>query len=114
MSQLGDSLRVVQVDGKIVLTTDDWVLAEAACLLPAVGAWPATYRRIEGTHPSHDWDAQSPRRCRNCSGFDNGSYGSHAPCGHRWTGSLRATVCRELEQRGSSLSEVRPDLARTV
>lgn len=104
---------VMEHGGSIVLRTDDWVEAEAACLLPAVGDWPETYRRIKGTHPTHEWDEQNPRRCGRCGGYDNGSYGSHAPCGYIWgTGNLWAAVKRELEARGSSLAELRPDLAR--
>ena len=91
---------------RIVLETDDWVEAEERS---SVRYWPSKYRPlyINGTHPSHDWgpphEGQTPRdtrRCRKCSGWDNGSYGSHAPCGYDWShDSLSSAIERELAAR---------------
>jgi hypothetical protein len=81
----------------LVLETDDWVEAEnRACTSLKAG----TLLRVRGTHPTHDWDDQRPRRCRKCGGWDNGSYGSHAPCGYDWShDSLASALERELAAR---------------
>jgi hypothetical protein len=83
-------------DRRIVLGTDDWVDAQAAAIYRGRG--PLLY--VRGTHPSHEWDAQAPRRCVKCQGWDNGSYGSQAPCGYDFGGaSLVSAIERELESR---------------
>lgn len=79
----------------VILRTDDWVAAETAALTP----WPrdVDFRSVKGTHPTHDWNEQSGR-CRACGAWNNGSYGSHAPCGYDWHGySLTAALDRERE-----------------
>lgn len=84
----------------VLLRTDDWVEAERAALTP----WPrdVEVRSVWGVHPSHRWDDRSPRRCVGCNGWDNGSYGSHAPCGY-WQGeSLVSAIERETAARAES------------
>ena len=95
---------VVTEAGYELLATDDWVEAEAAVIkrdgMPRTGI-----THIRGTHPTHSWgpprEGQVERtpRCTRCGGWDNGSYGSHAPCGYEFTESLVATIRRELEHR---------------
>lgn len=87
---------------RVLLETDDWVDAE-------VRSAPQRWRSkdepvsIRGTHPTHDWDDQHPRRCRKCDGWDNGSYGSHAPCGYDFGGmSLVGALERELAARSGT------------
>ena len=94
--------------GRVVLETDDWVEAEARALTKN---WPNRYGgslSVRGTHPTHDWYApgrsqgnpDGSRRCRNCGGWDNGSYGSHAPCGYDWSrDSLVSALEREIATR---------------
>jgi hypothetical protein len=92
---------------RVVLETDDWVEAEERS---QVKHWPSSGRplHIDGTHPTHDWGPpregqgdRITRRCRNCDGWDNGSYGSHAPCGYDFShDSLASALERELAKRG--------------
>jgi hypothetical protein len=95
------SFKVVDDHGRVLTETDDWVEAESRA---SVENWPKDGSlRIRGTHPTHDWDDQRPRRCRKCDGWDNGSYGSHAPCGYDWSGeSLAAALEREIAARVTS------------
>ena len=90
--------------GKTVLETDDWVDAENMAVASHAGR--SDMLHVRGTHPSHNWDDQRPRRCRNCDGWDNGSYGSHAPCGYNFSGeggsSLVAALARELDARAAA------------
>jgi len=92
----------------VILETDDWVEAESQALAKN---WPkGDSLRVRGTHPSHDWqrgiagDPSQPwdhRRCRRCLAWDNGSYGSHAPCGYDWSkDSLVSALEREIAARG--------------
>jgi hypothetical protein len=92
---------------QLVLETDDWVDAQAAALYKP---GDRGLRHVRGVHPSHVWDsdrstqltyfAGNCRRCTKCGGWDNGSYGSQAPCGYDWRGgSLVAAVERELALR---------------
>lgn len=104
---------VVTDAGRVALETDDWVLAEHTCVEAARDSRKGLLR-VRGTHPTHDWyrpDKASPgnpyrdRRCRNCGGWDNGSYGSHAPCGHDWShDSLVSALERELAARQETAS----------
>jgi hypothetical protein len=97
--------RVVDERGHQALATDDWAAAEQAA---SAGRWPkGGSLRVRGTHPSHQWGPPRPgqatpdRRCTACGGWDNGSYGSHAPCGYDFKGgSLAAAIERELAGRG--------------
>jgi hypothetical protein len=86
--------------GRKVLETDDWAEAERRALTQN---WPdpRTPLRVRGIHPTHDWDDQRPRRCRKCDGWDNGSYGSHAPCGFEWTGPGGSSLIAVLERLAS-------------
>lgn len=82
---------------QVLLETDDWVAAQACYL-----EWhkSGSLRSVRGTHPSHQWDGQRPRRCTACGGWDNGSFGSQAPCGYDWgSDSLMSAVKRELAAR---------------
>lgn len=107
----------VQDGHTTVLETDDWVEAERC----AVNASPQRSLSVIGTHPTHDWDRREPThlssswppahwaapmgalsgaRCRRCGAWDNGSYGSHAPCGYDWSkDSLMAALDREEAAR---------------
>lgn len=83
------------MDGQtVVLETDDWVAAERKAV-DALREFRPRVLSIRGTHPTHDWDDQHPRRCRACGGWDNGSYGSHAPCGYEFDGPLLTALARE-------------------
>ena len=84
---------------QVMLATDDWVEAEN---LAYVALGKGTLLSVRGTHPSHIWDDQWTRRCVTCGGWDNGSYGSHAPCGYDFQGeSLAAALKRELAARST-------------
>ena len=82
----------------VLLSTCDWAVALDRALPEN---WPdgRTMLCVLGTHPSHDWDLQCPPRCRECGGWQNGSYGSVAPCGYDWARPLAAVLKRELEIR---------------
>lgn len=97
------TFEVVENHRRVILRTDDWVEAELAS---SGKNWTRyTMLTIRGTHPSHDWDDQYPRRCRKCAGWDNGSYPSHAPCGYDFAGgSLAAALEREVASRTQSAS----------
>jgi hypothetical protein len=97
--------------GNVRLITDDWV---AACSAALTENWPnGTPLRVTGTHPTHEWnpphEGQRPpgvRRCAKCGGWDNGSYGSQAPCGYDFGGrSLVATLEREIQAREAASGE---------
>jgi hypothetical protein len=83
----------------VVAETDDWVEAQRLVLASHHGYNARKPDlRIVGTHPSHTW---SDGRCAACGGFDNGSYGSQAPCGYDWRGrALVTAVADELAARG--------------
>ncbi len=90
---------VYEHGGAVVLETGDWVKAEERALAKN---WPSARRPlcIRGTHPSHGWDDQRPPRCRACGAWNNGSYGSHAPCGYDFGEAPLITVIeRELAAR---------------
>jgi hypothetical protein len=90
--------------GRVILETDDWVQAESRAF-PRPGT--GSLLRVRGTHPTHDWGpprrGQNPRhtrRCRDCGAWDNGSYGSHAPCGYDWSrDTLASALEREIAAR---------------
>ncbi len=85
----------------VVLETDDWVEACSRALTRK----PGESLRVLGTHPSHTWVA---RRCTTCGAWDNGSYGSQAPCGYDFRGqSLVTTIDRELQTRQAELATER-------
>lgn len=94
------TFRVMDERGNLRRETDDWVDAQQ---LAVTALRDGRLYAVYGTHPSHDWDDERPRRCRNCDGWDNGSYGSQAPCGYDWSGeggsSLAAALKRELAKR---------------
>jgi hypothetical protein len=107
---------VVSQRGRVFLGTDDWVAAQAAAVASHSHRLPDDdWLSVRGTHPTHDWGPPLPgqgdspphaRRCRKCGGWDNGSYGSQAPCGYDFSGvggsSLVAAVERELAAREAS------------
>jgi hypothetical protein len=110
---------VVNQRGRTVLETDDWVDAQAATLDThshrlAHDDWLS----VRGTHPTHDWGPPLPgqgdsaphaRRCVKCGGWDNGSYGSQAPCGYDFAGaSLVAVIARELASRAKCIPACPP------
>ena len=101
------TFRVEDDRGRVLLETDDWVEAESRAL---IRSGDKNFRHVRGTHPTHDWyrpgrstgNPDGSTRCRNCGGWDNGSYGSHAPCGYDFQGtSLMATLERELAARAN-------------
>lgn len=83
--------------GRVVLETDDWVEAESKA---SARRRHGKFLYVRGTHLTHDWyrpgrTAGNPDgvpRCRKCDGWDNGSYGSHAPCGYDFGGAALVTV----------------------
>lgn len=88
--------------GRVVLETNDWLEAEhkvreLAALHP--GRRGAAFT-IDGTHPTHVWVSG---RCTACEGWDNGSYGSHAPCGFTFGAPLvtyvKAWAVRRTHER---------------
>jgi hypothetical protein len=95
---------------RVILETDDWVEAEWRAHTALHEGANGTLLNIRGTHPSHDWSG--PREhgglglvstCANCGGYDNGSYGSHAPCGYDFShDSLVSALERERAQREKS------------
>lgn len=92
----------------VVAETDDWVEAQRLVLESHHGYNSRLPNlRIVGTHPTHVW---SGGRCTRCDGWDNGSYGSQAPCGYDWRSrALVTAVADELAARG----RVEPWLYRT-
>jgi hypothetical protein len=101
---------VVNQHGGVILKTDDWVDAQAAAIAShSHRSSNDDWLSVRGTHPTHDWGLPHPdqgdspphaRRCRNCGGWDNGSYGSQAPCGYDFAGtSLVGAIERELAAR---------------
>jgi hypothetical protein len=98
MTETKPVFRVVNDRGAVVLETDDWI---EACDRALSRNWPrGDALHVCGTHPTHDWDDQRPRRCRGCDGWDNSSYGSQAPCGYDWSHECLVTaVERELAAR---------------
>lgn len=99
--------KVVDARDRVLLETDDWVDAQKASIDMHNHSRLAYVR---GTHPTHEWGDPHPgqnprhyRRCKKCDGWDNGSYGSQAPCGYDWHGeggsSLVAAIERELAAR---------------
>lgn len=87
---------VVTYREEVLLETDDWLAAEAE-VERFMRTSPITMARdlprIVGVHPSHDFDPRK-KTCRNegCRSWNNGSYGSHAPCGTVFTEPLSAMV----------------------
>lgn len=65
--------------GTVTLRTDDWMAAERAALVRP----HSPLLNVKGTHPTHDFVGG---RCSRCGARDNGSYGSHAPCGFDFEG----------------------------
>lgn len=97
---------VVVHEVRVLFETDDWLEAEAevANLIAraARGSRTGTLPEIKGVHPTHDFDTRSTI-CHNdgCGAWNNGSYGSHAPCGTEFTTSLAQMIA----ERGQSLPE---------
>lgn len=99
--------------GAVHLRTDDWVEAERA-VMDAHYYRPGGHSQelsIRGTHPSHEFGMavllpgepefkRADHRCSKCGAYNNGSYGSHAPCGYQFDGALVTVITRELAQRG--------------
>lgn len=93
-----DAAFILCVPAPVVAETDDWVEAQRLALESHHGHSRQPYLRIVGTHPSHTWEN---RRCTACGGYDNGSYGSQAPCGYDWSRrALVTAVADELAARG--------------
>jgi len=81
--------------GRVLLETDDWVAAQ---VVASDSLRRNSLPHIRGTHPSHKWEDQ---RCTQCGGWDNGSYGSQAPCDYDWShASLHSALEREMAARG--------------
>ena len=96
--------------GNVRLETDDWVDAQAAALSHN---WPrGRTLTVTGTHPTHEWgpphEGQRPPdpRCTKCGAWDNGSYGSVAPCGYDWSReSLATALWKETQAREAAPGE---------
>lgn len=100
-----------RIEREVVCETDDWVEAERAHmdLHRKPGAYKQGRPRLEGTHPSHDfqpvdlstkpagWKSGGDDQCVNCGAIDNGSYGSHAPCGYDFEGRPLIVEIERLE-----------------
>lgn len=96
----------VDEGGVLILETDDWV---EACEVSLTMNWPriiggAIPRHVRGVHPSHEWPVgmkhHDGARCGRCGAWNNGSYGSHAPCGYDWSrDSLVSALEREKAAR---------------
>lgn len=98
----------------VILSTDDWVEAEALATSMHSKGKDA---RVRGTHPTHVWGPPRPeagdpdrsRRCARCDGWDNGSYGSHLPCGYDHKGRALVTIIEdELRARKEAASDGEP------
>jgi hypothetical protein len=103
------TFRIEDNRGNTVFETDDWVTAQQAAL---TRNWPRGRElHVRGTHPTHQWGPPHPgqnpahsRRCTKCNGWDNGSYGSQAPCGYDWSrDSLVSALECEIRQRQATL-----------
>ena len=85
-----------------LLRTDDWLEAN-----DEVSDRPRDEQariRIQGVHPTHSFVvAQGESLCIQCGAFENGSYGSQAPCGFDFEGrSLAWHIQRWRERRDAS------------
>lgn len=82
---------VVVYQERVLLETDDWLEAEAFVVRksrPSRDSMQQDIPLIRGVHPSHDFATEGNPTCRNegCRSWNNGSYGSHAPCGYDFGG----------------------------
>ncbi len=95
----------------VIFQTDDWVEFERFQLelnnKNQVGRYSAGYT-TEGTHPSHEWSRSKSSsvttRCSRCGAWDNGSYGSHAPCGYDFGQLPLVTIIEHAETRAQVLT----------
>lgn len=75
---------VVTYVERVLLETDDWLEAEAEAQAgrSRVVSPDQELPVVVGTHPTHNFS--HGERCANdgCGSYNNGSCGSHAPCGH--------------------------------
>ncbi len=88
----------------VIFQTDDWVELERFQL----ELDHTVNYMIEGTHPSHEWrrskSSSVATRCSRCGAWDNGSYGSHAPCGYDFGQLPLATIIEHAETRAQELT----------
>lgn len=79
-------VRTIRTVYEVVVETDDWVEAERTC---SDALKRSELLSIQGVHPTHTFPHEPPSRddrCVDCGAINNGSYGSHAPCGYDFGG----------------------------
>lgn len=93
---------------RVILETDDWVVAQAAAL---TSNWQHRIPRyVRGVHPTHEFvdgflpkgehESRRSRRCHQCGAWDNTSYSAQAPCGYDFShDSLASAIKREQAAR---------------
>jgi hypothetical protein len=91
---------VVVYEERVLLETDDWREAERAAMRYRPNVVQRDLPEVRGTHPSHNFDPAklgASDVCRNegCGSHNNGSYGSHAPCGFDFGGRSLLQVLEE-------------------
>lgn len=88
---------VVTYRDEVLLETDDWLEAEAE--VRRIRNHPHMMEnevpQIRGVHPSHDFATSGNPTCKKCGARNNGSYGSHAPCGFDFAGRSLAVILAE-------------------
>ena len=80
---------VVTYQERVILETDDWLEAEAkvsSFLRDNRNTMQRELPQVRGVHPSHEFATTGNPTCLNCGAWNNGSYGSHAPCGFDFEG----------------------------
>ncbi len=76
---------------EVLLETDDWLAAHAKVMdsMPHIFSPDQELPHVVGVHPTHVF---ADGECLRCGACNNGSYGSHAPCGTEFPTSLAAMV----------------------
>lgn len=110
------TFKIVDSFGSVVARTDDWI--EAHRIERLTRTERDALLSIRGTHPSHKWAGE---RCITCGAWDNGSYGSHAPCGYDFAGRSLAAILDAAnpphpaqEQQTPEGTSVRADIERAM
>lgn len=83
---------VVTYVERVLLETDDWLEAEAEASRYRVVSADQELPQVKGTHPTHDFTGGQMCANDGCHSRNNGSYGSHAPCGLEFSGSLMSMI----------------------
>jgi hypothetical protein len=87
-----EQVPVVTYIERVLLETDDWLEAEAEATRYRVVSADQQLPQVKGTHPSHDFTRGEACAHDGCGAHDNGSYGSHAPCGTEFRISLHQMI----------------------